>query len=358
MLPFDIPSLRLNSQRISHSSFTRPEEIVAWMGAVQAQDFAAAKWALGLRTLGLNDATIEQALDAGALLRTHILRPTWHFVAPVDIRWMLMLTSPRVHTFNGSYYRKFGLDQAVFQASNAALETALRDGAALTRPELESALRGAGIVTDDLRLTLLVMRAELDGLIVSGPRRGKQFTYMLLDARAPQTRNWLREEALAELTKRYFTSHGPATLADFTWWSGLTASDARKGLETVRSQLSSETVQGQEYWFDTSAAAGAADELGVFLLPCFDEYTVAYTDRSAVFDVRHKLGQRGDLLSSYVLVIDGQVVGDWRRTLKKDRVIVEIHPLVPLDDARRQAIAAAAARYGAFLGLPVALEFT
>ena len=353
-MPFiDIPSQRLQSQRINQTSFTQPAEIIGWLGAVQAQDFAAAKWALGLRAHGLTDAAIEQSFNAGEILRTHILRPTWHFVLPADIRWMLMLTSPRVHAFNASYYRKFGLDAETFLRSSAVLEQALQGGNALTRLELEAAQQDGGIQTDDLRATLLVMRAELDGLLCSGPRRGKQFTYMLLEERVPPAPARTREEALVELTLRYFASHGPATLADFVWWSGLAASDARSSLETVKNQLANTTVEGKTYWFDGSAAEGNPTAPRVDLLPCFDEYTVAYTDRSAIFDARQKLGSRGDLLSSYVLVINGQVVGDWKRTIKRNEVIIEVHPFSPLSAAEAQAVAAAASRYGAFLGLPL-----
>ena len=182
-MSIDIPSHRLFSQHIRQTTFTRPEEIVGWMGAVQAQDFAGAKWALGLRVPGLTDAAIEQAFDAGIILRTHVLRPTWHFILPADLRWMLALTSPRVNAYNATYYRKFELDDSTFKRSNARLGQVLQGGKAQTRPELESALTGAGIRTDDLRGTLLVMRAELDGLLCSGPRQGKQFTYMLLEER-------------------------------------------------------------------------------------------------------------------------------------------------------------------------------
>jgi hypothetical protein len=359
MSPLSIPHQRLLNQRLTGSSFTQAQEIVSWFGAIQAQDFAAGKWALGLRAPGLTDTSIEQAFNAGVILRTHILRPTWHFVAPADLRWMLALTGPRVNAFNASYYRKFGLDDETFRYSHAALEKTLQGGKALTRPELETALQQAGVNTDDLRSTLLVMRAELDGVLCSGPRLGKQFTYMLLEERVPPTRKLERDEALAELTRRYFTSHGPATLADFAWWSGLTLSDARSGLEAVKTQLASETVRGQTYWFDASAPTGRENPQQVYLLPNFDEYTVAYTDRSAIsvgVDLA-KLDPRSEGILNYVIVIDGQFAGNWKRVIKKNEIIIELHPFAPLTDAEQQAIVLAADRYGAFLGLPVVLKF-
>jgi hypothetical protein len=353
----DIPRLRLYNQHISRPTFTRPEQVVAWLGAVQAQDFAAAKWALGLRTHGLTDAAVEQAFNAGALLRTHILRPTWHFVAPADLRWMLALTAPRVRAFNATYDRKFALDEAVFRRSNAALEQALQGGRQLTRPALQSALQQAGIPTDELRSTLLVMRAELDGVLCSGPRQGRQFTYMLLEERVPPVPPLAREAALAELARRYFVSHGPATVRDFAWWSGLTLAEAGSGLEAVKSELVSETVAGQTYWFDASMPAEEENARDVYLLPNFDEYTVAYADRSAISTATDlkALDMREGILS-YIIVINGQFAGTWKRVLKKNEAIISLQPFIPLTEAHQQAAALAANEYGAFLELPVALK--
>ncbi len=320
------------------------------MGAVQAQDFAAAKWALGLRAPGLTDAAIEQAFNAGTILRTHILRPTWHFILPADIRWMLALTSPRIHAFNGTYYRKFGLDDSIFKQSNAALERVLQGGQALTRPGLQAALNGAGIDTDDLRITLLVMRAELDGVLCSGPRQGKQFTYMLLEERVPPAPALTRQDALAELTRRYFISHGPATLADFGWWSGLAPADARVGLETVKSQLTSETLSGQTYWFDGSASTGKDDPQRVDLLPNFDEYTVAYTDRSAIsinVDLT-RFNPRSEGLLNAIMLLNGQFVGHWKRIVKAKEVTIALQPFVSLTESQQRAAHDAVNRYKAF----------
>lgn len=356
-MTLSIPFQRLFNQRISQPNFTRADEIVRWMGAVQAQDFAAAKWALGLRAQGLTDAIIEQAFDAGDLIRTHILRPTWHFIYPADLRWMLALTGPRVNAYNASYYRKFELDGDVFRRSNAALEKVLQGGKALTRPELESALREAGVPTDDLRVTLLVMRAELDGVICSGPRRGKQFTYMLLEERVPPAPARTPEEALAELTVRYFTSHGPATIADFSWWSGLSITEARKGVEMAKAQLTSETLQGQTVWFDASAAVGEIASARVDLLPAYDEYTVAYVNRDSIApNINLKtLDFRNEGILSYAMFVDGLFVGPWKRTLKGKEVLVELRPFVPLDEAANVRAIETASRYGEFLGLTVKL---
>ena len=360
MTNLDIAHQRLHNQLITRRTFEKPGDVVEWLGAVQAQDYAAAKWAVGLRLQGTTDDDIEQAFTRGAILRTHLMRPTWHFVSPADIHWMLALTAPRVNAVNAYYYRKLALDDAVFMHSNAVLAKALQGGKQFTRPELASVLQQAGIATDDLqRFTHIMMRAELDGIVCSGARRGKQFTYALLDERAPQARTLDRDEALAEFARRYFTSHGPATLQDFVWWSGLTVADARASLELVTPQLMHEVVDGQTYWFSMSTPPAKDLSPTAYLLPNYDEYIVGYTDRSAVFDASHtnKLDPRGNVLFNHTIVMDGRVVGTWKRTIKKDAVIITPSLLTPLNDAETRAFAAAANRYGAFLDMSVNLTF-
>ncbi len=349
---------RLHNQLITQQRFEKADDVVRWLCAVQAQDFAAAKWALGLRMQNSTDEIIEQAFTDGTILRTHILRPTWHFVLPADIRWMLALTAPRVIAASAYYYRTLGLDDTVFSHSNAVLAKALQGGKQFTRPELMSVLQRAGIVTDDLqRFTYIMMRAELDGIICSGGRRGKQFTYALLDERAPQARTLDRDEALAELAGRYFTSHGPATLQDFVWWSGLTVADARAGLEMVTSQLSHEVIDGQKYWFSSAASPVKDLPQTVYLLPNFDEYTVGYTDRSAIVDMSdaEKFDSPGNVLNP-TIVLDGLVVGTWKRTIKKQTVTLFPRLFTTLTKAESSALIESASRYGAFLDLPVNID--
>ncbi len=359
MTHLNIAYQRLHNQLITQGAFEKAGDVVRWLGAVQAQDYAAAKWALGLRMQNATDDVIEQAFAGGAILRTHVMRPTWHFVSPADIRWMLALTAPRVHAANAYYYRTHGLDDTLFTQSNAVLAKALQGGKQLTRAELVSVLQQAGIATDNLqRIGHIIMRAELDGIICSGARRGKQFTYALLDERAPQARMLERDEALAELAGRYFTSHGPATLQDFVWWSGLIVADARAGLEMVASQLIHEEIDGQEYWFSTSTTPANDLSQTAYLLPNYDEYVVGYTDRSTVFDASHtpKLDARGSVLAQHTIVMDGRVVGTWKRTLKKDAVILTPSLFTPLNEAETRALAASASSYGAFLNMAVNVD--
>ncbi len=342
---------RLHNQLITHQPFEKADDVVKWLCAVQAQDYAAAKWALGLRMQNATDEIIEQAFTSGAILRTHVMRPTWHFVSPTDIRWLLALTAPRVNAGNALWYRRLELDDALFLHSNTVLAKALQGGKQLNRAELVAVLQRAGIVSDNvLRFTYIIMRAELDGIICSGARRGKQFTYALLDERSPQDRILDRDEALAELVRRYFTSHGPATLQDFVWWSGLTVAEAKTGLEMVTSQLMHEVIDRQTYWYSTSIPPANDLSQIIYLLPNFDEYTVGYTDRSAIFDMSNaeKFDTRGDVLNP-TIVLDGLVVGTWKRTIKKDSVLLTPNLFTTLNEAEMRALADSANRYSAFL---------
>ncbi|MEA2576108.1 MAG: hypothetical protein QOH93_3406 [Chloroflexia bacterium] len=358
MVALDIAQRRLHSQRLVGAQFERPEEVVSWMGAVQAQDYPAAKWALGLRLGGAVDADVEQAFVEGKILRTHVMRPTWHFVTPADIRWLLALTGPRVNALDASNYRTLQLDEDLFARSHAVMAKSLEGGKQLTRPEIVAILQQAGIDTHDLRrLTHIMMRAELDGVVCSGGLRGKQFTYALVDERAPQVSTLTRDEALAELTRRYFTGHGPAQVKDFVWWSGLTTGDARAGIEMVKDRLLSEVIEGQTYWFTDSAPLAKEPSPTAHLLPNFDEYGVAYRDRSAlVHPSSEKQDPRDSFYLGNLIVIDGKAVGSWRRTFSKGAIVIATQTHARLTQAQAAAISTSATRYGAFLGMPVVLS--
>jgi len=357
-MPLDLVTYRLYNQRLSHNKLDHPADVVTWLGAVHAQDFLGAKWALGLRTNGLSETDIDRAFADGSILRTHLLRPTWHFVTPADIRWILALTAPRVRAALAYMDRQLELDKTIFEKSNAVLTKTLRDGKQLSRVELGSALQKSGINTDELRLGHLMIHAELDGVICSGARRDKQYTYALLEERVPPASALEHEEALAELSKRYFTSHGPATLQDFVWWSGLSAADAKHGLEMIKSQLEHEDLDHETYWF-TGLGKNEGADTKAYLLPNYDEFTVGYTDRSAIFDAAHsgKLDSRGSVLAQHSIVLEGQIVGTWKRTLKKDSVTVDATLFTALKKSQQPAITEAAEGYGIFLGLPVMLKF-
>lgn len=345
---------RLMIQGLAQPLTDDPVEVVRWLGAVQSQDYAGAKWALGQRIASSTDERIERAFCDGAILRTHVLRPTWHFVTPADIRWMLKLTAPRVLALMAYYFRQLELDDALFAKTNTLIARALEGGNHLTRAELGEVLSRAGVAAGDaLRLGHIVSRAELDAVVCSGARRGKQQTYALLDERAPQTRLLARDEALAELARRYFTSHGPATLKDYVWWSGLSVADARAGLEMVKPQLLEEVIEGQSYWFAETAPAASFSAPTVHLLPNYDEYTVGYADRSAIFDAAYydKLDTRDNSLLGYSIVLNGQIVGTWKRTLRKAEVVVQANLFASLTSEENVALESAVRHYGEFLGL-------
>jgi hypothetical protein len=358
MRSLNIAHQRLYNLHLAGTPLESPAAVVRRLGAVQAQDYGAAKWAVAQRTGGGTNAALDQALADGAILRTHVMRPTWHFVTPEDIRWLLALTAPRVKAALAYYDRRLELDDTSIGRSNAALAAALVGGRQLTRPELAAVLARAGFTavgTDGQRLGHLLMHAELDGVICSGARRGNQFTYALLAERAPHGAVLAREEALAALAERYFTSHGPATVKDFAWWSGLTAADAGHGLELVKSHLIDALIDGRAYWFTPSPPPEKESVPTAYLLPNFDEYMVGYADRSAVYDARHTatLDGRPDILSHHTMVIDGQIVGTWKRSRTRGGVVLEPSPFTARNEAELLALRAAAERYAEFLKLPV-----
>src|SRR5262245_27121819 len=347
----DVAHARLPSQCLSRTGFARPADVVRWFGGVQAQDFPGAKWALALRMRRATDAAIERAFGEGEILRTHVLRPTWHFVAPDDIRWMLALTAPRVKARLAVYDRHLGIDEALVRRSNTAIASALRRGVPLTRQELRAALKKAGVDAEGVqRLAHLTIHAELDAVMCSGPRRGNQFTYALFDARVPDTRILDREAALAELARRYSTSHGPAQLPDFVWWSGLTTRDARAAVELVGRHLVRDVVDGKEYWGPVSLVARRQPARAVHLLPLYDEYLIAYKDRSASLDAPlWKWVAGGDPFSSTIL-IDGRVVGRWKRRVVGQRATIDVDLPVRLSRSDQRLLDEAIERHRAFLG--------
>jgi hypothetical protein len=351
-----IPSIshqRLRTQRLIGPPFRRPVDAVAWLGAVQAQDYAGAKWALGQRVAGASDASIEGAFQRGDLVRTHVLRPTWHFVAPADLRWLLALSAPRVHAVAAPYYRQFGLDAATFRRCHAVLGKALAGGQHRTRTELMQALDGAGVRADGPRLGHIMMHAELEALICSGPRRGKQFTYALVDERVPPAPARPPDEALAELTLRYFTSHGPALVGDCAGWSSLTVAEIKRGLAMNGRRLSSREIDGKTYWSGPAPAPARMKPPLVRLLPNYDELLVGYKDHAPTFtpEVTERLRATRGFLDRNVVVLDGNVVGGWQRALAGRSVRVETEILVTLAPAQRRALHAEIARYCAFVGL-------
>jgi hypothetical protein len=353
----NICNQRLANQHLIKQTLEKPSAVVRVLGAVQAQDYGVAKWAVAQRTRSATDAAVEKELTEGAILRTHVLRPTWHFVVAADIRWMLALTGPRVKMILAHYDRDLGIDEAVLRRAKAAIAKALEGGKQLTRSELSKVMARARVRTDGTqRLARLVMHAELDAIICSGAVRGKQFTYALLDERVPPTKPLERDEALFELAKRYFNTRGPATVHDFAWWSGLTKADARRGLQSTDSELEHESIGGREYWFPSVARPKTRSPVA-HLLPNYDEYFIGLKDRSAMLSTLSTLGLGADVsfLRGHMLTINGQVVGGWTRTFTGKKQIIKLKTLTNLNDTERRAIAREIKRFAAFVGGPIEL---
>jgi hypothetical protein len=330
---------------------------VRWLGAVQSQDYPGAKWGVAVRTRGITSVQFDKAFNAGKILRTHTMRPTWHFVAPQDLRWLLALTSPRVQMMNGSQYRRLELDDVVFRRAHGAITKALEGGRSLTRSELGGVLEAKRVSAKGQRLAYIAMHAELAGLICSGPIKGKQHTYALLEERLPPVPMPEREEALLMLARRYFTSHGPATAHDFAWWSGLTVTEARRAATELGEELRSETVGNKTYWQSQNARHIKIKPPLVHLLPNYDEHVVAYRYHSASLDPRapNALDGWGNALTAHLVSLNGLIVGGWRRAIEPDQVVVKLSMPMPLRPGERKALERAAEGYGTFLGLPVTL---
>jgi Winged helix DNA-binding domain len=350
----DIAQYRMLNQQMVTTGFKKPADLVAWLGAIQAQEYAHSKWAVGLRLAGSVDADIERAFTKGDILRTHLLRPTWHFVAPADIRWLLALTAPRVNLINGFMYRKMELDNKIFNRANDIMVTELNGGKQLTRVMLQSAFKRKKIIADGFRLSYIMMRAELDGIICSGARSGKQFTYALLDERVPPFKKLNEDEALAELTKRYFNSHGPATLKDFAVWSGLTNTLVKKGLAMVSSHFIHEKTGSEIYYFPPTAPFNKKLFQQAWILPPYDEYIMGYKNREAIFVNRNKMNPAPALLYDNTILIEGQVAGSWRRTTEKNSLILEYHLFNP-SKKQLAALNRVVRKFSKFMGLPVTL---
>lgn len=355
-----IAQLRLQNQQIAQSKFTSPGELVAWHGAKQAQDYTHAKWAIGLRLPNSTDTRIEQAIDAAEIVRTHILRPTWHFVAAADIRWMMRLTAPQIAAQGAARESDLGLNAEYFHRAHEVIFKTLEGGHQFTRTELATALEQAGIQTDASRMVHIMMRAELELLVCNGSRRGKEQTYALLDERIPPTPARSREESLAALAERYFTSHAPATLQDFTWWSGLKVGDARTALEMIKANLNSMPLGELTYWMPKNLDLDKPFRPSAYLLPAFDEYLVSYKERGAVLNPIQTINTiTSNGIFKPIVVINGVVSGVWSRTEKRTSVIIEPQLFAVVSPEEKTGIIQAASHFGNFLAKePILSSFT
>lgn len=347
----DIPLYRLHNQHLIGDKFKSPEQMVEWFGAVQSQDYPAAKWSVGQRVEGATDATVEEAYNEGRIVRTHVMRPTWHFILPQDVKWMQKHTADRVRQFLAHYDRKLELPPEYIKKTNSIIANSLIDKQYKTRAEIGTILESHKIAARGQRLGHIVCHAELAALICSGPRRSKQFTYALIDDRASHSLTKTREEALATLAHRYIRSHDPVQVRDFAWWAGLTQKDARLAVDSIKSKLISETVEGKEYWLFPTKPPLPLKKPVAHLLSIYDEYVIAYNDRSALGDetIGKKLWSMGAALQS-VVTVNGRIVGTWKRKNIKKSVDVKLKLLEERNDTD-MSINAAIKIYEGFLDL-------
>lgn len=338
--------LRLQQQQIISPQFKTAAELVQYMIAMQAQEYAMAKWAIGLRLPSSSDSVIEKAFNDGVILRTHLMRPTWHFVAPADIRWLLMLTAPRVRQINGFTYRQQNLDTAIFRRSQKIMEKILEGKNFLTRKSIQEELKKKKIVADGVRLSALMMEAELNGLICSGPRQGKQFTYALLEERAAPAKKLNREEALHQFGLRYFSTRGPATIRDFSYWSGLTLKDAKTAAASLPSRFITEKTGDYEYIIDSSLSSPKLSAEASFLMPVYDEFGMSYKSRSAILNPA--IPSKDYLTFNNLFLIRGVIAGGWRRDVQVNKMVVETKSFIRLNASQSKELAKSISRFKQF----------
>lgn len=354
----EISSLRLYHQCIARTKCSTPREVISHLGAIQAQDYYGALWSVGLRASGITDVAVEQSIVNKDIIRTWPMRGTLHFVTAADIRWMLELLTPRIIAGTAARSRQLELDADTFSRSIKVFERVLQDNTCLTRDEMLAALERAGIATAGQRGYHILRRLSQEGLICFGPNRAKQLTFVLLEEWVPPVRRKEREEALASLAERYFSSRGPATIQDFAYWSGLTAADAREGIAANKSRFAQESYDGKSFWMPSHMPRLTEPASRAFLLPGFDEYLLGYRDRGAVLEARYaqRICPGGNGMFHPTIVIDGCVAGTWRRTITARGVTVALHPFIPLSKKDSNAVAEAARQYGMFLNMPVTIK--
>lgn len=352
-----IARARLAGQGYHSSKLQSPEAVVSWLGAIQAQDYAGAKWSIGLRLPGCRDGDVEESIANQALVRTWLMRGTLHFVAAEDVHWLLALLGPRIIVKNERRYRQLDLDEATLLRSNEILARALQNGGQLDRAALRDILEEEGISTAGQRLFYMLQRAALDRLICQGTAPKNNPLYTLLPQPKEPEQPLHREGALAQLAARYFSSRGPAALNDFVWWSGLLVADARAGLEAAKGYLVEEKVNDQVYW-QAGRDSGLSEQIPeVILLPGFDEYLVAYRDRSASVPRAYvEAWSKSQAMFSPSILLRGQVAGLWKRTIKNNAVLITADRFRELTSAEERALEEAANAYGRFLDKPAILQ--
>ena len=323
-----IPNIRLQNQQLLNPLFCQPKELVSWLGAMQAQNYSMVKWAVGTRLKSATIQTVEEALRKGEILRTHVMRPTWHLVAAEDIRWMLKLSARRIKSANDSFAKGYDLEitDELYAKSYNLLEKILCGNKSLTKQEIAEHFCCSGILVeaDNHRMTRFMVRAEQEGIVCSGEDKGGKYTYALLEERVPPVPEITKDEALARLARSYFRSHAPAVLQDFIWWSGLPVSEAKQAIYLIESELTAEQWNGQTWYVHEACRTRGKVSGRLHLLPSYDEYLLGYKDRTDVLPKEHypKAFTNNGLFYP-VILHEGQVIGNWSKSAKKGSASIE-----------------------------------
>jgi len=357
MILDNITGLRLINQQISGSKYKSVKQLVSAMGAMQAQDYNAVKWAVGVRLPDSTEKNIESAFNKGDIIRTHLLRPTWHFVSAEDIYWMLELTAPRILPSLKTRHKNLELTTAIFNICFTVIEKALTGGKHLTREEITSELAKVKISTKGIHTAHILMQAELECLICSGSINNKNHTYSLLEERVPQKIKLTKDESLAKLALKYFTSRGPATVQDFSWWSGMSLTESKHALELNKLNLVSEKSKTFNYWFSETPQVSPKKD-SVYLLPAYDEFLISYRDRSSSIPqgIKRKIISNNGIFWP-VVVLNGQVCGVWKRATHKNKLCVQVNLFQPHSDKIKKLIELQSAKFSRFLNKQIEVMF-
>lgn len=348
-----ISNIRLLNQQLLNPLFNNPKELVSWMGAMQAQNYPMVKWAVGMRLKSATLQTVDEALRKGEILRTHVMRPTWHLVAAEDIRWMLKLSAQRIIAANDSYAKGYDLEisEELYRKSYHLLEKILCGNKSLTRQEIAEHFNRSGIQVDTHRMTRFMSRAEQVGIVCSGEDKGGKCTYALLEERVAPVPEITKDEALARMARSYFRSHSPAVLQDFIWWSGLPITEARLAIYLIESELTAEQWNGQTWYVHNACRTRGKIAGCLHLLPSYDEYLLGYKDRTDVLPKEHypKAFTNNGLFYP-VILHEGQVIGNWNKSARKGGKQIE-HSCFRLHDCLNEVVLnGEKERYIRFLG--------
>jgi hypothetical protein len=348
----------MRNLRLDGDPLGGPKQVVGWHGAMQAQEYVEALWSVGQRATQSTAKDVERAVADGSIVRTHALRPTWHFLARDDARWIVALTGPRVQRQLAARYRDLGLDPPTLARSQRAILKALEGGTHLTRKQLAVELVRARIDIAGQRLPHMLMHAELDLAICSGARVGRDHTYAVFDDRVPDAKRMGDADAARALVERYLRSHGPSSVHDLRWWSGLRMAEVRSAIDDLDPMIEAITIGNHELWRMPGSPPGSPAAV-VTLLETFDEYVVGYTRTRFLGDPRADVARaawggrdpyRGPVLRS------GRIVGRWRRRMTPASIGMEVRTYGSLGDSALRRLRTEVRRFGRFHGREVTLE--